>query len=143
MYCFLAAKDSTSSCGGTPPSTAENQLCAASFIAPPKRGPIVKMPAANEETISRPARAVIMVLTAPETWGPWSIKSLSTVSTNSTTSFDLIFLPKNIDMRSSAKLVEALNSVKSEPKTSTFPSFSREIELMKSDFLRSPSSGFS
>jgi len=66
--------------GYTPSHTELYQTFAAPSIAPPKRGPIVRSPAVREDTISFPARAVIIVFVAPETAGPWSERSIRTVS---------------------------------------------------------------
>ena len=51
-------------------------------MAPPNRGPMVSRPETRQEIKSLPARAVTMVLWAPDTHGPWSAHSTTHISMN-------------------------------------------------------------
>ena len=56
-------------------SQASRKKRAASSMAPPKRGPMVSSPETRQLIRSLPARAVTIVLWAPDTQGPWSAHS--------------------------------------------------------------------
>ena len=64
---------------------------AASSIAPPNLGPIVKRPVTSDSTTLFPALAVTFELCAPLTAGPWSATVLITVSIKSVAHFGYCF----------------------------------------------------
>mmetsp|Transcript_16763 Transcript_16763/g.23477 ORF Transcript_16763/g.23477 Transcript_16763/m.23477 type:complete len:221 (+) Transcript_16763:378-1040(+) len=82
MSSFLLRMVVTNSSGMRPESKAQQNFLAASSRAPPNRGPMVNKPEHREETRSLPALAATMVLWAPETAGPWSAVTMSTISMN-------------------------------------------------------------
>lgn len=73
---------STKSLGLIPLSYAFVNSSAAPSNAPPNRDPIVSNPDTRAEIKSLPARVVMIVFIAPETAGPWSAVSMSTISRN-------------------------------------------------------------
>ena len=80
LFAFLEL--STNSRGVKPVSRALENIEAASSKAPPKRLPMVNRPEASDEIKSLPAREATIVFMAPDTAGPWSAVSMSTISMN-------------------------------------------------------------
>lgn len=78
LFSFLIV--STKSRGERPLSYARVNSSAAPSRAPPNREPMVKRPETSAEIRSLPARVVMIVFMAPETAGPWSAVSMSTIS---------------------------------------------------------------
>ena len=66
----LILMEETNSAGDNFLSYASENCSAASFKAPPKRGPMVSNPEQRDDTRSFPALAETMVLWAPDTAGP-------------------------------------------------------------------------
>ena len=86
--------------GGVLLSQACLKYLAASSIAPPNRGPMVRRPEHKEEMMSLPARAVTMELCAPDTAGPWSAQRMMASSMNFVISVGSFFLKNNNEMMS-------------------------------------------